>query len=492
MRRAKPSGVRKANDARPLSIRLEEIKRQVEERDDDNPQALLEALGDPESVIRQAGAWGLGVLRDGRGRSALEASLDDPATGVRAAAAQSLGFIGRPESREPLERALHDPAAEVRVEAAGALKTVGDVRSLRPLLEHLHDDDPAVRWGVTTALGKIGSPPAFDGLLEALGDPDDRVRRSAVLSIGEFDDPRVADVVRPRLSDPARRVRIAAAVVLGWERDVASVDELLEHLRHDVEWVWPSVLIALGRIGDPRTIPAIADAAEAPRGWLRVCAVRALAEMHAPNAGDVCRRHLTDPVWSVRGASAELLGGFGTPDDLPRLLERLEDVHPFPRRGAIYALARLKFTEATPRIREELHHPDPEVRLAAIWALGWLRDDGAREALVTMLRQLRPSRAGVEEIYDTGDNSVRLVSDAEARLFDTAVQAIGRLNAGEGDPLLRRALTESRARVDEEDLERPARLPTAVESVVGARIPTLAQLFDEAIPLDGDDDEIGC
>jgi hypothetical protein len=153
----------------------------------------------------------------------------------------------------------------------------------------------------------------------------------------------------------------------------------------------------------------------------------------------------------------------------------------------------LDLSEAAPRIREELRHPTPEVRLAAIWALGRLRDDGAREALVALLRQLSPS-GGATEMFaqGDGDGAVRLLSDAADRLYDTTIQAIGRLRPQEGgDVLLVRALTESRAALPEEMVDRPARLPN-VEVPPGTTPPTLGQLFEAALPLGPDEDEIGC
>ncbi|HEV8049500.1 MAG TPA: HEAT repeat domain-containing protein, partial [Thermoplasmata archaeon] len=148
----------------------------------------------------------------------------------------------------------------------------------------------------------------------------------------------------------------------------------------------------------------------------------------------------------------------------------------------------LGLTAAAPRVREELKHPVPEVRLAAIWALGCLRDDGAKEALVQMLRSLGPT-PGESHPLSEGDGGVQLLSDAEGRLFDATVQALSRLSQGEGDPVVLRAVADARARVRDDELDRPVRLPTFEETAPAGM--TLRQLFDGVLAA-ADDDELGC
>ena len=233
---------------------------------------------------------------------------------------------------------------------------------------------------------------------------------------------------------------------------------LLLHLLGSPEtWEKPAVLVALGRIGDPAAAPALAVWAEHPAHWIRVCAVHALGELAAPESRSVAQRHLRDPYWSVRGAAAVALGTVGTSDDLAALLEGLRDEHPSARRGATYALGRLGLTEAAPRLRDGLRDPAPEVRLAAVWALGSLRDDGARDDLVRLLYQTQPTGNGEAGPEAVGEG--RSAPDAESRLFDAVVQALGRLSQDLPDPLIQRSLVDARDRLNEEELDRLARLP---------------------------------
>jgi HEAT repeat protein len=265
---------------------------------------------------------------------------------------------------------------------------------------------------------------------------------------------------------------------------------LLERLEAPGTWEKPAVLVALGRIGSVEAVPALLLASDHPAHWVRVCALHALGEIGVPEARSAALSHTHDVSWAVRGAAAIALGAAGGLDDLPTLLELLRDDHPWPRRGATYAIGRLGLAEAAPRVREELNDPAAEVRLAAIWALGRLADDGARDELVRLLYGVRPGDADDVGLGDTDDASdAPLRSDAESRLFDAAVQALGRLSRGSPDPQVHRALLEVRERLSEEELDRLARLPHP-EIALDQAPPTLRALFEIAIPSSGEDEDV--
>jgi len=92
-------------------------------------------------------------------------------------------------------------------------------------------------------------------------------------------------------------------------------------------------------------------------------------------------------------------------------------------------------------------------------------------------------------IAEGDGGAVKILSDAESRLFDATVQALARLSGGEGDPVVLRAVADARARVRDDELDRPVRLPTFDE--VGPPGMTLRQLFDGVLAA-ADDDELGC
>lgn len=465
-----------------MAERLREIRDWIARGGDDEPYRLMERLDDDESLLRQAAAWGLGQLKVHRSRAALERALRDPESEVRRSAAGALGALGDRRSRLVLEAALRDTSARVREQAAWALWALADDRSESALLACMDDDDPAVRWSVAVALGRLGCPGCIDALRLARGDPNDRVRREALLALAHLHPPDLGELLHPFLSDPAVRVRIAAAVGLGERRVREGVPWLLERLPKETDArVLPSLLVALGRIGDPAAVPALLGFVSHRTSWARVCALHALGDLSAPEGAVPAREHLTDPVWSVRGAAAECLGGVGVPADADLLFPLLQDRQMWPRRGAIYALGRLGVVDAAPRLRVHLGDPEPEVRLAAIWALGHLGDTASRDGLLQLL-EAPASRVGDLVTFAEGDGAISLRSDAHDRIFDAVVQALGRLDHAHADPVIEKALARTRRRLSAKELRRPARLP-APEIRRGSEPPTLAELFEIGRPL---------
>jgi HEAT repeat protein len=471
-----------ARDRRPLAERFEELRTRAERGPPADPEPFLRALSDPEPLLRCVAVWGLGHLKETRARAAIETALLDPDSRVRALGCGALGALGNRESAFPLRQALADPTGLVRAQAAWALRSIADEHSVEALRPLLTDPDWEVRRAAVAALGRTPTTEAVGALRPSLKDVHERVRREAVLALRGAKDPTVLTDLRPALEDPSGRVRVAAAIVLGEHRDREAVPRLLEHLKERTTFVRPAILIALGRIGDPVAVPALLTHAKEGPSWTRVCALRALAEFGGPEAVEVARQALSDPAWSVRGSAAELLGHAGDRDDLGRLLVGLNDPHPWPRRGVLYALGRLELCEAAPRIREELTHSSAEVRLAAIWTLGRLRDDGAREPLIALLRSIPPNGALAREApAEERAEGPTLVSDAEERQFDALVQTLGRLAESTNDPSILRALLEARARVREEEWDRPARLPPP-EVENAPQVPSLRRLFEVALP----------
>ncbi len=425
--------------------------------------ALLRDLTSPFASDRRRAAHQLARFPRSAVRIALERSLGDPDAGVRLAASSSLGSIGDPRARPALEGLLADVHWNVRAQAAYALSRTPHPSSVPLLVDHLaHDESALVRNACALTLTHIGDPRAAPALERALTDESDRVRREAVLGLERSGGPEVPARIRPLLADPARRVRIAAAMVLGARRDREATPLLLDRLRRADPWERPALLVALGRIGAPESVEALARAAEDPMHSVRVCAIHALGEMRSPRALEVAAAKLSDRSWAVRGAAALAIGKAGRRSDAPVVVPLLRDPHPWPRRGAIYALGELRAEAARAELRRALDDEDPEVRLAAIWALGRLADLEARPRLEEELRHLEAAPSVPGSTVARGEGAVRLVSDAESRLFDTLVEALGALQARTPEISTARLLVRAARRLTDEEWSRPARLPAPV------------------------------
>lgn len=177
--------------------------------------------------------------------------LKDPDVDTRRTAALSLGKIAHPSSEKALVEALNDPDSQVREYSAWALGQLGDVvdnSTAQALVGALGDEEAPVKMAVAKALGRIGTRQsvvellneailvgttasrryAVDGLthlegkstystlLVALDDPDARVRQGALAGLGELGNPKAVPVLKKRLlEDTDMGVRAEAAYRLG-------------------------------------------------------------------------------------------------------------------------------------------------------------------------------------------------------------------------------------------------------------------------------------
>ena len=158
----------------------------VRPRIDRQPHAEAAARGGKPFLLDRATECrvALGALDDASASPALMKALNDSESPVRQQSAWALGAIDEPSAVEALIRALKDTDQGVRQQAAWALGAIDDPRAVNPLMQSLKDSEPKVREQAAWALGAIGDHRAVDALLPALKDTEARVRRQAAWAIG--------------------------------------------------------------------------------------------------------------------------------------------------------------------------------------------------------------------------------------------------------------------------------------------------------------------
>jgi len=184
-----------------------------------------------------------------------------------------------------------------------------------PLLEDMVGDQ---RWFVVRnmvgILGEIRSADAVDHFARTILHPDARVRRETVLALGKVGGEEAVPLLVKALSDPEANLRAASAMMLGLTRHAAAVTPLLARLpqENDLEALLETIK-ALGRIGDPRSVPALAERASGGSLFsrvptpVRVEAVRALAEINSEAAQAVLQRLQRDRSSEVREAVFKII-----------------------------------------------------------------------------------------------------------------------------------------------------------------------------------------
>ncbi|MBW1980689.1 MAG: HEAT repeat domain-containing protein [Deltaproteobacteria bacterium] len=178
--------------------------------------SLMDALDDPDPLVRSQAAKALGEIGDPRAVEPLLAALNDQEPLIRRQAAEALGKIGDDRAVAPLLAVLQrkDEAAHVRASAAETLGLLRNPIAVEPLLTALRDQDWNIRSRAAQALGNIGDTRAVEPLMAALADREAVVRQHLSEALGKIGDPRSRSALEAMLEDEDRNVRTAARQAL--------------------------------------------------------------------------------------------------------------------------------------------------------------------------------------------------------------------------------------------------------------------------------------
>jgi HEAT repeat protein len=241
-----------------------------------------------------------------------------------------LGKSRTEEERTGLRATLLHLGAEVVTPLVRSLTAASDLSARRayrdalveldrvgvPLLEDMVGDE---RWFVVRnmvgILGEIRSADAIEHFSRTIEHSDARVRRETITALGKVGGEEAVPLLSKGLNDREPNLRASAALGLGLTRLPTAVMPLMKRLPEetDAETV-VEIVRALGRTGDPRAVPVLAERASAGGFFsrtpaaLRVEAVRALGEVGGEAARAVLQRLLRDRSEEVREAALKAVG----------------------------------------------------------------------------------------------------------------------------------------------------------------------------------------
>lgn len=478
---------------------------------------LVEALTDPRDDVRRASAEVLGRIGD---KDALEPLLQlsrDPSSELRGAAISALGRLGSAEAVPRLVECLEDKARaqfeerEIRHLAAEALEQIGTREakaavtkwrqglplesqtrlptisagsngdgkklSLKQLLQKLSHSDWQQRMAAVQELSEIDEVPVVQALLKAIQDVEPQVRWAAVRALEGKSEPKVLKALLWALRDNAHLVSDAAAVALS-RAGTPAVSGLIEALRDAKANVRGLAVEALGRIGDPQAVPALAallsDEAVPQRETTRICDLVAgvLEQIGTPEALNALAQ------W--RGVSAQTETSVPAEPDvpaapetkweaLPHLLETLHNPNWGTRERAAKtmreqakALRGLDEPFVVNLLAEALRDPDEFVRWAVVETLAWIKDDTTVPLLMEAMhdREWSVRLAVIRALIELGDSNVtpillQALEDPHTPIREAAAEALGRIGhpsavsglvqalGGDKDGFVRRASAEA-------------------------------------------------
>jgi HEAT repeat protein len=254
---------------------------------------------------------------------------------------------------------LKDPSTDVRVEAVKAIVQIDTQYSLGPLIEATRDNDAEVQIRATDGLVNFYLPGYVQsGVSATLKRAGSAIRASFTGTPPQVIDPYVE--VRPEIIAALGKLvtggismesRANAARALGILRGKAAVPELTKALQSDDDQVILESLLALQKIRDPESAPALSFL-------------------------------VLDMNPQIQLAAIETAGLLGNREALPRLrraFDNTEDKN--VRRAALAAIAMLRDPGSRQLFLQYMNDKDEELRAAAAEGLARLKNEADLPAI---------------------------------------------------------------------------------------------------------------
>ena len=272
--------------------------------------ALQRTLKDPNKLVRAAA---LRAIQTGSGAidpALIAPLLRDPEHDVRDPAIEILCRSKHADTVRHLVEVLTDENEDARRAAVEVINVVGDESSVKYLLKAIRDSDWWVRSRAADALGKIGGPTVITAALELVSDKDEEIRRTAIEILNQTRDERALNYLIEATKDKDWWASERAVDALGSIGNKKAVPRLLEMLKSDPKSM-PSVVRALGKIGDAAATEGVLQSLDRSETDIRVEGMSALARLADDRSVDAVRAKilpfttLTDQ--TLAGAAAHAL-----------------------------------------------------------------------------------------------------------------------------------------------------------------------------------------
>jgi HEAT repeat protein/tRNA A-37 threonylcarbamoyl transferase component Bud32 len=239
---------------------------------------LEELLQDTNRQVRSAALTALGEIEGQLNVELIASLLLDGDLDVQSKAVDLLIKMRDPDTCKYLVKVLQDESEYTRRAAVEVLNEIADPGSIKDLLVAIGDSDWWVRSRACDALASIGGPRVLQAILKLIGDKDEDIRRSAIEILNQTKDERAVAHLITATRDPDWWVSERAVDALAEIGNKDAMPRLLEMLGENPKAI-PSVLRALGRMGDPATAPKIITMFQRPDPSIIAAAIGALTSL---------------------------------------------------------------------------------------------------------------------------------------------------------------------------------------------------------------------
>lgn len=272
-------------------------------------EVLLGLIRDAAAVRLDDALQAAGTLRGRDGVRLQIKLLGDRRPAVQEQALRLLDAQG-PAGLDGLIRAMGDGDPRIRFVASRRVSELGE-RGLPMLMRNATTaEDPAIRQACFKAITQIGLPAAREAVAAGLADPVPEVRREALAAAARLPWTGYAAALPRLIEQESGSAHQQAVEVAGETRLREAVPILLRQLEgkhpNSIRIIW-----ALGRIGDPQALPALAAKARAPEAFTRQVAVTALGGLPGEQPMRLLMEAMLDPDPMVRQAAEKALSGSG-------------------------------------------------------------------------------------------------------------------------------------------------------------------------------------
>ena len=243
---------------------------------------LEELLKDSSRQVRGAALTAMGETGGELNVELIASLLLDGDLEVQSKAVDLLIRMRHPDTCRHLVRVLQDESEYTRRSAVEVLNEIADPDSIKDLLVAIGDSDWWVRSRACDALASIGGPKVLQAILQLIGDDDEDIRRSAIEILNQTKDERAVAHLISATRDPDWWVSERAVDALAEIGNKDAVPRLLEMLDENPKAI-PTVLKALGRLGDPTSVPKIVAMFQRPDPSIIAEAIGALSSLVSEN-----------------------------------------------------------------------------------------------------------------------------------------------------------------------------------------------------------------
>ncbi len=235
-------------------------------------------LKDPNRQVRGAALDALLEFKGGHDIELICSLLMDADLDVQGKAVDLVVRLRHPDTFKHLVGVLQDESEYARRSAVEVLNELADSSSIKYLLMAIGDGDWWVRSRACDALATIGGDKVLGAVMELISDKDENIRRSAIEILNQTKDERAVKHLINATRDSDWWVSERAVDALAEIGSKEALPRLKEMLGGNPKAV-PSVLRALGKLGDASLIDDVMGMLQRPEPDIIVATLQTLAAL---------------------------------------------------------------------------------------------------------------------------------------------------------------------------------------------------------------------